>query len=120
MRVKYRAVKRTEDLLFGIAIHDEDGNHLFGTNTRILGVDVPPADGDGEMTFEFDRVPLLDGTYLLTLAIQTSDEGTVYDWRDQLDHFEVMNPSRTNGIVSFPLEVRFGDPAMESIEGAGA
>ena len=42
-----------------------------------------PADGDGEMTFEFHRVPLLDGTYLVTLAIQSSDEGTVYDWREQ-------------------------------------
>ena len=44
---------------------------------------MPPADGDGEMSFEFHRVPLLDGTYLVTLAIQTVDEGTVYDWREQ-------------------------------------
>ena len=28
--------------------------------------------------------------------------------------FEVMNPSRTNGLVSFPIDVRFGDPSMES------
>ena len=69
--------------MFGIAIHDQNGNHLFGTNTKILGVDVPPADGDGEMSFDFHRVPLLDGTYLVTLAIQSTDEGTVYDWREQ-------------------------------------
>ena len=31
---------------------------------------VPVADGDGEVTFDFERVPLLDGTYLVTLAIQ--------------------------------------------------
>ena len=98
---------------FGIAIHDEDGNHLFGTNTRSSSVDVPAADGDGEMTFEFDRVPLLDGTYLVTLAIQTTDEGTVYDWREQQYHFEVMNPSRTAGLVSLPLEVRFGHTQMQ-------
>ena len=63
---EYNATERTDDILFGIAIHDEDGNHLFGTNTAVLGVDVPPADGDGEMSFEFHRVPLLDGTYLVT------------------------------------------------------
>ena len=90
--------ERTDDILFGIAIHDENGNHLFGTNTAILGLDVPPADGDGEMTFEFHRVPLLDGTYLVTLAIQSTDEGTVYDWREQQYEFEVMNPPRTNGL----------------------
>jgi lipopolysaccharide transport system ATP-binding protein len=106
----------TDDLLFGIAIHDQSGNHLYGTNTRILGVDVPAAAGDGEMTFEFDRVPLLDGTYLVTLAIQTTDEGVVYDWREQQHHFEVMNPSRTPGTVSFPVQVHFGNPAMEPAE----
>ena len=115
VRVAYRAAVRTDDVLFGIAIYDEQGNHLFGTNTRVLGVDVPPADVDGEMTFEFDRVPLLDGTYLVTLAIQTTDEGTVYDWREQQHSFEVMNPTRTAGLVSLPLHVRFGN-RMESHE----
>ena len=121
IRVAYHATERTEDILFGIGIHDQDGNHLFGTNTRILGIDVPPADGDGEMSFEFHRVPLLDGTYLVTLAIQSSDEGTVYDWREQQASFSVMNPSQTNGLVSFPIDVRFGDPSMEQpAEGTGA
>jgi ABC-2 type transport system ATP-binding protein len=108
IRVAYHASERTDDLLFGIAFHDENGNHLFGTNTAVLGLDVPPADGDGEMSFEFHRVPLLDGTYLVTLAIQSSDEGTVYDWREQQASFEVMNPTRTSGLVSFPIDVHFG------------
>jgi ABC-2 type transport system ATP-binding protein len=120
IRVSYHATERTDDILFGIAIHDENGNHLFGTNTRLLGVDVPPADGDGEMSFDFHRVPLLDGTYLVTLAIQSSDEGTVYDWREQQARFEVMNPSSTNGLVSFPMDVHFGIPGMHLAEGTGA
>jgi ABC-2 type transport system ATP-binding protein len=120
IRVGYHASERTDDILFGIAIHDENGNHLFGTNTRILELDVPPADGDGEMSFEFHRVPLLDGTYLVTLAIQSSDEGTVYDWREQQARFEVMNPSRTNGLVSFPIDVHFGDTRINLAEGTGA
>jgi ABC-2 type transport system ATP-binding protein len=120
VRVNYHANERTEDILFGIAIHDENGVHLYGTNTAILGVDVPPADGDGEMSFEFPRVPLLDGTYLVTLAIQTVDEGTVYDWWEQHLTFSVMNPARTHGLVSFPVDVRFGEAAMEPAEGPGA
>ncbi len=105
--VRYHATEPTDDLLFGIAIYDDEGNQLFGTNTRILDLEVPRADGDGEMTFEFERVPLLDGAYLVTLAIQTGDEGTVYDWREQQYRFEVMNPNRTAGRVAFPVKVRF-------------
>ncbi len=108
VRVRYHAAERTDDILFGIAIYDENGNNLFGTNTRIMGVEPPPADGDGETTFVFDRVPLLDGTYLVTLAIQSTDEGTVYDWREQQHQFEVMNPLRTAGSVAFPVDVTFG------------
>ena len=31
-----------------------------------------------------------------------------------------MNPSRTHGLVSFPIDVRFGEPAMEPAEGTEA
>jgi ABC-2 type transport system ATP-binding protein len=120
IRVAYHASEPTDDLLFGILIHDEEGNNIFGSNTKIIDVPVPVADGDGEVTFDFEHVPLLDGTYLVTLAIQSTDEGTIYDWRDQQHQFSVMNPSRTAGLVSLPLEVRFGTPYAERVEGAGS
>jgi ABC-2 type transport system ATP-binding protein len=120
MRVSYFASVPTDDLLFGIAIHDEDGVLIFGSNTEVMGVKVPVANGDGEVALEFDRVPLLDGTYLVTLAIQSSDEGTVHDWREQQFQFSVMNPERTAGRVALPLKVNFGTPFAERLEGGGA
>jgi hypothetical protein len=120
INVSYHADEPTDDLLFGIAIHDEDGNDIFGTNTKRVDVPVPIADGDGEMTFEFEHVPLLDGTFLVTLAIQSGDEGVVHDWRDQQYQFSVMNPTRTVGLVSLPLKVRFGSPGPERVEGSSA
>jgi ABC-2 type transport system ATP-binding protein len=119
IRVSYYASEPTDDLLFGIAIQDENGTDVYGTNTEVMGVKVPVADGDGEMALEFERVPLLDGTYLVTLAIQSSDEGTVHDWREQQYHFSVMNPERTAGLVSLPLKVRFGTPFADRLEGGG-
>jgi ABC-2 type transport system ATP-binding protein len=106
IRVAYDAEDRVEDVMFGIAIYDVKGNNLFGANTKMLGLDVPPADGPGEIRFCFGDVPLLDGTYLVTLAIQTRDEGVVYDWHEQQWQFEVMNPERTAGIVAMPLAVK--------------
>jgi len=117
IRVSYHADEPTDDLLFGIIIHDEEGNTIFGANTKIVDVTVPVADGAGEATFDFEHVPLLDGTYLVTLAIQSTDEGTVHDWHDQRYQFEVMNPGRVAGMVSLPLQVRFNTPFAQHPEG---
>jgi ABC-2 type transport system ATP-binding protein len=120
VRVSFHADEPTEGLLFGIGIHDEEGNEIFGANTKLIDTPVPVIDGDGEVTFDFEHVPLLDGTYLVTLAIQSHDEGTVHDWRDQQYQFSVMNPSRVQGIVALPLEVRFGTPYADHREGSGS
>lgn len=120
IRIRYHADEPTDDLLFGIAIHDEEGKNIYGTNTRIAGIIVPVADGDGEMCFAFSRVSLLDGTYLVTLAIQSTDEGTVYDWRDQQDQFSVMNPSREVGLVALPVDIEFGTHGTQAGHGSAA
>ena len=121
IRVGYHASEPTDDLLFGIAIHDEEGNHhLRHQHARSPASTVPVADGDGQVTFDFEHIPLLDGTYLVTLAIQSTDEGTVYDWSDQQYQFSVMNPARTHGMVALPMQVRFGTPYAERVEGSGS
>jgi ABC-2 type transport system ATP-binding protein len=118
IRVSFHANEPTDDLKFGVAFYDEAGNNLFGTNTGILDIDVPTAAGDGEVVFEFERVPFLDGTYLVTLAIQTTDEGTVYDWREQQYTFSVMNPSRAAGMVSIPVRITFPSDELHRVEGS--
>jgi ABC-2 type transport system ATP-binding protein len=119
IRVAYDAEDRVEDVMFGIAIYDVKGDNLFGANTQMLGLDIPPADGPGEIRFCFGDVPLLDGTYLVTLAIQTRDAGVVYDWHEQQWQFEVMNPDRTAGMVAMPLTVQIMPrPAEAKREGS--
>jgi ABC-2 type transport system ATP-binding protein len=114
IRVQYDADDHVDDVMFGIAIYDVKGNNLFGSNTHIMGLDVPPAFGPGEVRFSFADVPLLDGTYLVTFAVQTTDAGVVYDWHEQQWQFEVMNPDRTQGIVAMPMTVRMEQPPQAS------
>ena len=66
-------------------------------------------EGPGEFVFDFASVPLLDGTYPVTIGIHSHDEGTVYDWSEQRHWFEVMNPGRSVGKVHLPLTVHL-DP----------
>ena len=108
VRVQYEASERLDDVVFAMNLHDQAGNLLIGTNTDILGVDVGTVWGTGETTFVFDDVPLLDGVYVVSVGAHTHDGGVAYDHRDQKDFVEVINNTRTIGLVNFPIraEVR--------------
>ena len=107
VRVSYESQKRIEDVVFGIAVYDlADGRHLFGANTEMLGAPIPFVDGAGEVVFDIASVPLLDGTYPITLGIHSHDDGIVYDWSEQRHWFEVMNPEKTTGTVALPVKVK--------------
>ena len=56
-------------------------------------------------SFTFDQIPLLDGTFLLSVGVHSHDQGTVYDWADQRHQFEVMNPGGYPGVVHAPFRV---------------
>jgi ABC-2 type transport system ATP-binding protein len=104
--IRYEAVERVDGPVVGIAVYDPLGRDLFGTNTDILGVPLGEVQGAGEVVFSFESVPLLDGTYPVTVGITDTDGGTVYDWSEQKHHFEVMNPGRTAGVVDLAAQVR--------------
>ena len=105
IHVAYEATEPLEDIVFGLAIHNLDGDLVFGSNTDFLGMPLGTIEGAGEVTFATDATPLLDGTYLVTIGIHSHDEGTVYDWHEQRHQFEVMNPGRSVGQVHMGLEV---------------
>ena len=107
VRVSYESERRIDDVVFGFAVYDlADGRHLYGANTEMLGVPIPFVEGAGEVVFDIASVPLLDGTYPITLGIHSHDDGIVYDWSEQRHWFEVMNPEKTTGTVALPVKVK--------------
>ncbi len=106
-RVRYHTDDEVDDAVFGISIYDHNtGRFLYGTNTTILGLSLGTISGDGEVVFEVASIPLLDGTYPITVGIHSKDEATVYDWREQQVWFEVLSPDRTSGLIWIPIEAR--------------
>jgi len=105
LHVRYQATERIPDPNFGYAVYDIEGNLLSGSNTRILGVPIDHIQGRGEIVFRFEQLPLLDGTYFLTLAITSQDEHTVYDWQEQRHRFSVLNPGRAQGMLHMPVAI---------------
>jgi ABC-2 type transport system ATP-binding protein len=105
VHVDYEAVEPSDDAVFAMEIHDQDGTRLLGINTDILDVDLGTVQGQGTVSFRFASVPLLDGTYAVSLGIHTLDSTVEYDHRDQLDRFSVVSGSRAQGRVHFDLTV---------------
>ena len=105
LRIGYEATGLIDDVAFALEIFDERGTRLMGTTTDVLEQYIHAVDGEGEVVFAFEQIPLLDGRFPLTVAIHSHDGGKVYDEREYQDAIVVMNPSRTRGIVHFPAKV---------------
>ena len=67
--------------------------------------------GAGETIFHLPRIPLLDGTYMITIGVTSYDEGVVYDWSEQRHQFEVMNPGGLLGYTHVPMEISVASDA---------
>jgi ABC-2 type transport system ATP-binding protein len=114
IRVGYEAPDAIDDLVCGIAVYDERGWVLFAWNTAFLGIDLGCIEGSGEIAFSIPQVPLLDGTYPVSIGFHSHDESTVYDWREQRDSFEVMAPGRLPGVMQLDVDVTLDGAPVKS------
>ena len=103
VEVDYDAPRRVDDVVFSIAIHDQEGRMLLGTNTELMGDEPDFVEGPGRCDFVFERVPLRDGVYLLSVGIHSHDGGVIYDQRAEKDTIEVVSEGREVGLVHFPV-----------------
>jgi ABC-type polysaccharide/polyol phosphate transport system ATPase subunit len=103
--VGYAATGMITDVVFAIDIFDDEARRILGTTTDVLNQPIHAVAGDGHVRFYFEELPLLDGTFHLSFMIHTRDGGTVYDTRDYEDSFQVINRTRTRGLVKIPIKI---------------
>jgi len=91
MRVKigYRAHKTIRKPVFGVAIYTSDGIHINGPNTRTSGYDIDHIEGEGEVEFVIDHLPLLRGEYDFTAAIYDHNSIHPFDHHHRMYSFKV-------------------------------
>jgi ABC-type polysaccharide/polyol phosphate transport system ATPase subunit len=89
-RLHYVAYQPLNDVVFGIGVDHQNGQHLTGTNTRRHGRTIPLIDGRGHVDYTIDDLSLLEGTYELSAAIADWTEAHDYDhWQHGL-RFDVL------------------------------
>jgi hypothetical protein len=52
-----------------------------------------------------DAVPLLDGAFPVAVRLSDRSHGRLLDWRDGQHTIEVMNPTRSSGLVALPITI---------------
>jgi lipopolysaccharide transport system ATP-binding protein len=93
VQMRYAAGRRIDHPVFGLAIHRSDGTHITGPNTRFADVDLPFIDGTGVVTYTVPRLPLLEGTYSLSVSVHDREDTKGFDYHDRAYPFRVL-PSR--------------------------
>ena len=106
--IKYFANKRVEKPVFGAAIHRNDGVHVNGTNCKFYDEILDCIEGEGEIEYIINSLPLLEDTYMLTAAIYDYKCITPYDHHEQSYLFKIIkNNIQDKGMIYIPCEWRF-------------
>jgi ABC-type polysaccharide/polyol phosphate transport system ATPase subunit len=102
VEIGYRARTRIGQPVFGFSLKTGNGFFIFGTNTQIMEVPVPPLEGEGVVRLAFDPLTLMEGKYFLSLAIHSWDHATQYHRREDWYPFAVKNESTAHGVFQLP------------------
>ena len=85
------------DFVFGLGLFNADGVCVYGTNTNLEEFQPSEIVGECSVTFEMDRLDLVEGTYRLDLAAHKAD-GYPYDYHRLLYTFRIKSRVRDVGI----------------------
>jgi len=104
VEIHFRAARRIERPVFGLAVHRSDGAHVSGPNTQFAGHELPALENEGVIRYRIGRLSLLEGRYELSAAIRDWEDTIIYDYHDRLYHFRVRAVDEKYGMVSLAGE----------------
>jgi ABC-type polysaccharide/polyol phosphate transport system ATPase subunit len=107
IEIPYHVSKRVDKPVIGVALHRKDGVCIFATNTLIDGLSLGPLTHNGQASLQLRDLPLLAGTYRLSVAVHTVDDYTPLDWHDQAYDFRVLAQTGEQGLVRIQRKWEF-------------
>jgi hypothetical protein len=110
LAVSVHAPRPVDDFVFGVGLFAADGTSVYGTNTDIEGFSPRRLEGDAEVRLDFEGLSLVEGTYLVDVAVHRRD-GTPYDYLRGLHSFRVKSRTRDVGLYRPAHRWSFGGGA---------
>jgi len=93
----FHAEEPQEDFVFGFGLFTADGVNVYGTNTHIEEFEAKGIQGDGSLSLVLSDLALVEGTYLIDVAVHKKD-GTPYDYLRGLQSFRVKSRIKDVGV----------------------
>jgi len=90
IKMRYWAKERVERPVFGLAIHRGDGLLITGPNTQFAGYEIPAIEGEGVVRYTVSELPLLEGSYYISVSSHNWEDTEMYDYHDRLYLFRVV------------------------------
>ncbi len=109
-RIYYEAHEIIDSPIFGIVFYSQD-TYCYGTNTEFKHMDMGLVTGKGHVDFLLERLPLIEGTFQVTIALVSSDYKITFDYHDRLYSFQVHRANRDLGIFDMDGDWRWQSDA---------
>jgi ABC-2 type transport system ATP-binding protein len=101
IRCNITAHTLVQDMVVYMAISTLNGNEIWSTSTRSVGFAIPRIHGPHSFSLEIPRLTLLEGTYLLTVALRNRTETNEFDHWEHGHKFDVHQQNRFDaGVVA--------------------
>ncbi|MSQ00596.1 MAG: ABC transporter ATP-binding protein [Myxococcales bacterium] len=97
--VSFRTTEPIEDPIFGVALFRNDGTYVFGPNTGFDEVLKGHYHGVYTVFCHYPELPLLAGTYRVSVAIYDRGHVRPMAWHNQLYEFTVVQAVEDHGLV---------------------
>jgi len=102
----YETAAKIDDILFAIALHDQRGTLVHSSNSLVMGTEIKEVHGRVHVTYLLTHIPLLFGTYDISLGAHTRNGGYVYSQEDAVLRFNVGDSAKADGIVEMPFSIK--------------
>ena len=106
IEIGYQTQRPVDRPLFAMDIHNADGIHCAGINTRMDNRDLGTVDGSGRVELVIPKLNLLPGSYTVSVGILDSRNLRPFDLQLRAYPFSVVSERRDFGIVYLEHEWR--------------
>lgn len=100
--VTFRTTEPIDDPIFGVALHRNDGTYVYGPNTGFDGVLRGTWHGVYTFFVHYPELPLLAGTYRVSVAVYDKGHVAPMAWHNQLHELVIVQDVEDHGLVRLP------------------